>query len=109
MPNTVDTRFGTASVTKGFTAVTTAALVERGALTFDTTARSVLGDDLPLVADDVTVEHRPRELVGRRMAGRAGAAGRARHLTELSTGFMINPHDRLFVRKLPISDRHVVW
>ena len=33
------------------------ALVERGTLALGTTARSLLGDDLPLVADDVTVEH----------------------------------------------------
>ena len=32
-------------------------LVERGALTLDTRARDVLGADLPLVADDVTVAH----------------------------------------------------
>ncbi len=32
-------------------------LVDDGTLVLDTTARSVLGDDLPLIADDVTVEH----------------------------------------------------
>jgi CubicO group peptidase (beta-lactamase class C family) len=32
-------------------------LVERGVLALGTTARSLLGHDLPLVADDVTVEH----------------------------------------------------
>ena len=32
-------------------------LVERGTLALGTTARSLLGDDLPLIADDVTVEH----------------------------------------------------
>ena len=31
-------------------------LVERWTLELGTTARSLLGDDLPLVADDVTVE-----------------------------------------------------
>jgi CubicO group peptidase (beta-lactamase class C family) len=55
--NTVDTQFGTASVTKGFTALTVMALVERGVLDLSTTARSLLGDDLPEIADDVTVEH----------------------------------------------------
>jgi CubicO group peptidase (beta-lactamase class C family) len=33
------------------------ALVEEGALDLSTTARSILGDDLPEIADDVTVEH----------------------------------------------------
>ena len=55
--NAVDTRFALASGTKGLTALTIASLVEEGALTLDTPARSLLGDDLPLVGDDVTVEH----------------------------------------------------
>lgn len=57
VPNTVDTRFGIASGGKGFTALTVLSLVHEGALGLDTTARSLLGDDLPLIADDVTVEH----------------------------------------------------
>jgi CubicO group peptidase (beta-lactamase class C family) len=57
VPNTVDTRLAIASGTKGFTALVVMALVERGVLALDTTARSLLGDDLPLIADDVTVEH----------------------------------------------------
>jgi CubicO group peptidase (beta-lactamase class C family) len=57
VPNAVDTRFGTASVTKTLTAVAVLGLVERGTLELGTTARSLLGSDLPLVADDVTVEH----------------------------------------------------
>ena len=55
--NTVDTRFGIASGTKGLTALTVMSLVEEGRLALGTTARSVLGDDLPLVHDAVTVEH----------------------------------------------------
>ena len=55
--NAVATQFGTASATKGFTALTVMALVEQGLLQLSTTARSLLGDDLPEVADDVTVEH----------------------------------------------------
>ena len=55
--NTVDTRFGIASGTKGFTALTVMSLIEEGTVTFDTTARSVLGHDLPLIDDGVTVEH----------------------------------------------------
>jgi CubicO group peptidase (beta-lactamase class C family) len=55
--NTVDTRFGIASGTKGVTAVTVMTLVERGELDLTTTARVVLGDDLPLIDDGVNVEH----------------------------------------------------
>jgi CubicO group peptidase (beta-lactamase class C family) len=51
------TRIGTASGAKTFTALTVLSLVERGALTLDTTARSLLRDDLPLVDDGVTVLH----------------------------------------------------
>ncbi len=51
------TRFGIASGTKGLTALTVLALVARGTLALGTTARSVLGADLPLVDDAVTVEH----------------------------------------------------
>src|SRR3954452_3964213 len=54
--NTVDTRFGIASGTKGMTALTVMTLVERGELELATTARSILGDDLPLIDDRVTVE-----------------------------------------------------
>lgn len=57
VPNTVDTRFGTASGTKGLTALVVASLVEDGLLDLATTARSVLGRDLPLIDDGVTVEH----------------------------------------------------
>ena len=57
VPTTVDMQFAVASGSKGFTAVTVMSLVERGALDLDTTARSVLGTDLPLVDDRVTVEH----------------------------------------------------
>jgi CubicO group peptidase (beta-lactamase class C family) len=56
-PATVGTRFGLASVTKGFTAVTVASLVRDGALDFRTPARDLLGSDLPLIAGDVTVRH----------------------------------------------------
>ncbi len=55
--NTVDTRFGTASATKGLTALAVISLVADGTLELSTTARSLLGDDLPLVDDAVTVEH----------------------------------------------------
>lgn len=57
IPNMVDTQFGLASGAKGFTALTVMSMVERGELGLDTTARSVLGNDLPLIDDRVTVEH----------------------------------------------------
>ncbi|MFJ7211371.1 serine hydrolase domain-containing protein [Amycolatopsis sp. NPDC098790] len=55
--NTVDTRFAIASGTKGFTALVVVGLIAEGRLTLETTAREVLGDDLPLIDDRVTVEH----------------------------------------------------
>src|SRR5918995_5878003 len=53
--NTPATRFAVASVTKTFTALTVVSLVADGLLSLDTTARSLLGGDLPLVDDGVTV------------------------------------------------------
>ena len=57
VPNTVETQFAVASGSKTLTALAVMGLVERGILELGTTARSLLGDDLPLIADDVTVEH----------------------------------------------------
>jgi CubicO group peptidase (beta-lactamase class C family) len=54
--NTPATRFAIASGTKGFTALAVMRLVETGLVDLTTTARSVLGSDLPLVDDGVTVE-----------------------------------------------------
>lgn len=55
--NTTDTQFGIASGVKGFTALAVVSLIEDGVIELSTTARSVLGDDLPLIGPDVTVEH----------------------------------------------------
>lgn len=55
--NTVQTLFATASGSKGLTALAVMSLVERGTLELATTARSLLGQDLPLIADDVTIGH----------------------------------------------------
>ena len=57
IPNTVDTQFAVASGAKGLTAIVVASLIEDGSLELSTTGRSVLGRDLPLIGDDVTVEH----------------------------------------------------
>ncbi|WP_326945197.1 beta-lactamase family protein [Amycolatopsis sp. NBC_01307] len=55
--NTVDTRFAIASGTKGFTALVVVGLIAEGRLTLDARARDLLGGDLPLIDDAVTVEH----------------------------------------------------
>jgi CubicO group peptidase (beta-lactamase class C family) len=55
--NSVQTLFATASGSKGLTALAVMSLVERGTLELRTTARSLLGDDLPSIANDVTIEH----------------------------------------------------
>jgi CubicO group peptidase (beta-lactamase class C family) len=57
LPNSVAHRFGTASLAKGFTALTIGSLIEEGRLAWSDPVRPVLGDDLPLVDDAVTVEH----------------------------------------------------
>ncbi|MGY4644867.1 serine hydrolase domain-containing protein [Cellulomonas sp. URHB0016] len=54
---TPDTRLGMASGSKTFTALAVMSLVEEGMLSLSTTARSLLGTDLPLISGDVTVEH----------------------------------------------------
>jgi CubicO group peptidase (beta-lactamase class C family) len=56
VPNAVDTRFGVASATKGLTALAVVSLIEEGLLELSTPARSMLGPDLPLIRDDVTIE-----------------------------------------------------
>ncbi len=55
--NTSTTRFGIASGTKGFTALTIMSLVAEGSLALDTSVRSVLGDELGLIDAGVTVGH----------------------------------------------------
>ena len=55
--NTLETQFGIASGTKGLTALAVMSLVDDGTLSLSTTARTFLADDLPLIGDDVTIEH----------------------------------------------------
>lgn len=57
VPNRVDTQFGIASGTKSLTALTVVSLIAEGRFELTTTARSLLGDDLPQIAGDVTIEH----------------------------------------------------
>jgi CubicO group peptidase (beta-lactamase class C family) len=55
--NTIETRFGIASGAKGLTALTVMSLIEEGRLELGTTAGSVLGNDLSLIHEALTVEH----------------------------------------------------
>jgi CubicO group peptidase (beta-lactamase class C family) len=54
---TTDAQLAIASGNKAFTALVVMSLVEQGDLALDSRVRSILGDDLPLVDDRVTVEH----------------------------------------------------
>ncbi len=56
IPNEASTRFAIASGVKALTALSVVSLVEDDTLELATTARSVLGADLPLIDDAVTVE-----------------------------------------------------
>ena len=57
IPMTLDTQLAVASGAKTFTALTVMSLIVDGTLDLTTPARTVLGDDLPLIGGDVTVEH----------------------------------------------------
>ena len=54
---TIDSQLAIASGCKGFTALVVMGLVEQGKLELDTPVRSILGGDLELIDDRVTVEH----------------------------------------------------
>ena len=54
--NTLETQFGIASGAKSLTALAVVALIEDGLLDLATPVRAVLGPDLPLIDDRVTVE-----------------------------------------------------
>jgi CubicO group peptidase (beta-lactamase class C family) len=55
--NTPSTRISAASGNKGFTALAILRLVEAGSLALTDLVRPILGDDLPLIDDAVTIEH----------------------------------------------------
>ncbi|MCR8671138.1 serine hydrolase [Agrococcus sp. HG114] len=57
VPMTADARIAIASGSKAFTALAVMRLIEQGALRLDQRVREVLGADLPLVDERVTVEH----------------------------------------------------
>ena len=54
---TTDAQLAIASGSKAFTALVVMSLVEQGDLALDSRVRPILGDDLPLVDDRITVEH----------------------------------------------------
>lgn len=56
VPNRAETRFALASGSKTFTALGVLRLVEQGRLTLDSRVRRVLGTDLPLIDDAVTID-----------------------------------------------------
>lgn len=57
VPHTPSTRFAMASGSKSFTALAIMHQIQAGAIGLDDAARRYLGDDLPLIGDDVTIEH----------------------------------------------------
>jgi CubicO group peptidase (beta-lactamase class C family) len=57
VPNTIETRFDVASVTKLFTAAAVMQLVDRGQLTLDTPLLPYLGVEAPHISPDVTLYH----------------------------------------------------
>lgn len=57
VPMTADARIAIASGNKTFTALAVMRLVEDGQMGLDQRVRTVLGDDLPLIDDAVTIEH----------------------------------------------------
>src|SRR5688572_30215179 len=57
VPNTLATRFDTASITKLFTAIATLQLIDQGLLAFDTAVVERLGLEGTLISKDVTVFH----------------------------------------------------
>jgi CubicO group peptidase (beta-lactamase class C family) len=81
VPFTEETRVGVASGAKGFTALTVMHLVEGGVLSLDTPARELLGDDLPLIDDAVTLEQL--------LAHRSGIGD---YLDEASDGHDLDAH-----------------
>jgi CubicO group peptidase (beta-lactamase class C family) len=55
--NTPDTQFAIASAVKGMTALAVVSLIVDGTLDLSTPARELLGSDLPMIDDAVTIEH----------------------------------------------------
>lgn len=96
------TRFAIASGSKGFTALAVMRLVETAALQLTTPVRNLLGDDLELIDDRVTIEHL--------LAHRSGIGDYLdEHLIESSTDYvMTRPvHELTDISAfLPMLDGH---
>jgi CubicO group peptidase (beta-lactamase class C family) len=56
-PTTSTPQLGIASGVKSLTALVVVSLIEAGSLSLGTAARDVLGGDLPLISDQVSIEH----------------------------------------------------
>lgn len=56
-PNTITTRFGIASGSKGFTALAVMKLVEQGQVELDGPVRAILGESIPGLDHRVTIRH----------------------------------------------------
>jgi len=94
--NTTSTQFGLASIAKGFTALAVASLIEDDMLTFDTTARSLLGSDLPLIDDRVSIADM--------LANRSGIGD---YLDEDAGGDILDYAMTLPVHQLDNAERYV--
>jgi CubicO group peptidase (beta-lactamase class C family) len=57
VPHSLQTRFALASGSKAFTALAALRLVVDGTLSLSSRVRPILGEDLPLIDDRVTIEH----------------------------------------------------
>jgi CubicO group peptidase (beta-lactamase class C family) len=111
IPNEVDTRFALASGTKGLTALAVVSLIEDGLLELSTSARSVLGQDLPLIDEDVTIEHllSNRSGIGDYLDEEAGLE-LSEYLMPVSVHELVTTEDYLAVldghpRKFPPGER----
>ncbi len=96
VPMTTATRLSIASGTKGFTALAAMALVEAGDLALDTRARALLADDLPMIDDEVTIEH----LLGHR-------SGIGDYLDEETMGPISDPAMRVPVHQLDSAESYM--
>lgn len=96
VPMATTTRLSIASGTKAFTALAAMALVETGELTLDTRARTLLGSDLPMIDDEVTIEH----LLGHR-------SGIGDYLDEETMGPISIPPMRVPVHELDSAEAYL--
>lgn len=97
-PNRIDTKFNLASITKMFTAVAVAQLVEQGKLAYTDTVGKILPDyPNTEVASKVTIHHLLSHTSGmidaRRLADRPGDGRSHRTLDDMVKPFAVDPLD----------------